>query len=319
MRERSRVALAGWYGYGNVGDDLILRLLREQIDPVAVFSTRAGNVGGVTIEHVADLPSWADRIDLLLIGGGGLLNARWIESLPLAEFAKPYGFLSVGVPHAHALAGSRDALEAARFVSVRDHGALALVSDTFPDLRPLWLPDPGFLLARQGVARRPRLLLNPRAIPDGWLRDDDPPDAEERMLSAMGELVGRFWPRAEVLAIAFEERDRRLLERLPCEGKVVADPEAVDLIAGSSALVTARLHGGIIAATQGTPVVLIDYQDKMRGLGELLGRPALPFAELDRLPDLSTAAFDSAVIDPASAVVAYGAFVERVVGMLGRW
>lgn len=114
----ARVGLAGWYGYGNVGDDLLLRLLTERLRPAAVFSTRAGEWEGLHILDVEEIPLWADRLDLLLVGGGGLLNERWLRKLPLAEFAKPYGLLSVGIPHHRWLDGLEPLLSRARFVTV---------------------------------------------------------------------------------------------------------------------------------------------------------------------------------------------------------
>jgi polysaccharide pyruvyl transferase WcaK-like protein len=95
--------------------------------------------------------------------------------------------------------------------------------------------------------------------------------------------------------------------------------EAVELIATSAALVTSRLHGAIIAATQGTPVVLVDYQDKMRGVAQMLGAPVLRFAELGDLAKSVDKLLDDAAAPPdVTRPAAYGALTARVLNFLTR-
>lgn len=310
-----RIGLAGWYGYRNVGDDLLLRLLAERLDPAAVFATRAGTWAGGPVLDAESLPEWRERLDLLVIGGGGLLNERWLRKLPLEVFGGAYGLLSVGIPHLRWLDDLEPLLSGARFVTVRDHLALEQLRRAYPGVDAWWLPDPAFMLPRRSRPRADRLLLNPRSIPRTWLREDDPEDAEERVVSGFSELAAATAKGTEVLALGFEASDRPLLERLPCEHRIVDAVEAVELIAGSRALVTSRLHGGVIAATQGTPVVLVDYQDKIRGLARLLGLPAVALDGLGGLSDAVAAVLDA----PASpSPAAYGELVGRMLGFLRR-
>lgn len=320
MSDRPRIGLAGWYGYGNVGDDLMLRLLVERVRPAAVFSSRAGSVGEIPIHHVGELPEWDERLDLLLIGGGGLLNQRWIAKLPLADLRLAYGFLSVGIPQARWLGGMEEILARARFVTLRDHLALRMFAETYPDVAAMWLPDPGFMLERLGLPKEARVVLNPRAIPKAWIREEDPDDAEDRQVALMRSLVERFSDRAEVLALGFEQSDAELLARLPCESRVVAESEAVDVIARSAIVVTARLHGGIVAATQGTPVALIDYQDKVRGLAPLVDATLHDLTGLDGIHDVVERALSEPAASDApcarSVPAAYGALTRRVLGFM---
>lgn len=314
-----RIGLAGWYGYGNVGDDLLLGLLMERLRPAAVFSTRAGEWRDVRIHDVADLGSWSERIDLLVIGGGGLLNERWLRKLPLSSFEGAYGLLSVGIPHRRWLEGLEPLLSRARFVTVRDHVALHDIRDAYPGVEAWWLPDPAFMLPRLVRSREDRLLLNPRAIASPWLREDDPDDAVERVVETFAGLAEALEHRGPVLAVGFEEADRELLARLPYEHRIVVEREAVELIATSAALVTSRLHGAIIAATQGTPVVLVDYQDKMRGVAQMLGAPLLSFAELGDLAKSVDKLLDDAAAPPdVTRPAAYGALTARVLNFLTR-
>lgn len=313
-----RVGLAGWYGYENVGDDLILRVLSERLRPAAIFSTKPSSAQQTGIHHVSELLDWQESLDLLLIGGGGLLNDRWLAKLPMAEFAKPYGLLSVGIPSEHWLDGLDDVLAGARFVTVRDHLALETLRRAYPQINAWWLPDPGFMLRRRRVKKRPRIVLNPRALPDAWRREEDPSDAEDLQVAALAALVERFSGRAELLAVGFEESDRALLSRLPCPGRIVAEAEAIDIIARSAILVTSRLHGGIIAATQGTEAMLIDYQDKIRGLGRLLNTRPYALTELHQMPTAMARALERRHPCDTTAPSAYGALTHRVLGLMTR-
>jgi polysaccharide pyruvyl transferase WcaK-like protein len=92
--------------------------------------------------------------------------------------------------------------------------------------------------------------------------------------------------------------------------------EAVELIATSSALVTARLHGGIIAATQGTPVALIDYQDKIRGLAKLLDRPAYSLAQIEGCTEVVDEALTNGGSRSPSPAAAYGDLTRRFLRQL---
>jgi polysaccharide pyruvyl transferase WcaK-like protein len=299
-----------------VGDDLILKLLVDALHPARVFSTRAGRECGIDILDVAELPRRTADFDLLLIGGGGLLNTRWVGSLPLAALGKPYGFLSVGIPHERWLDGMDEVLAPARFVTLRDHLAQDLFATHYPRIPSWWVPDPAFMLRRRRVRPRELVTLVPRTISASWLRPEDPPDADERQIELMSRLIQRFGERAECLALGFEGHDAELLRRLPCETRIVGVEQAVDMISRSTVAVTTRLHGGIIAATQGTPVALIDYQDKMRGLSRLLDLPLFSLADLTGVDGVVEHALsEPAPRDPARAA-AFGSLVARLLRLM---
>lgn len=314
----TRIGLVGWYGYGNVGDDLILRVLRAALAPTAVFSTRAGEADGTAVLHVDALPAASTELDLVIVGGGGLLNDRWIAKLDLAQVACPYAFLAVGIPHVKWLTGMEKVVAGARFVTLRDHLALETFLTAYPGVQAFWLPDPTFVLAKRRVRRRMTIVLIPRVIPRAWLRDDDPEDSEQRQIACMQSIVDRFSHRADVVALGFEESDRPVLARLTCPGHIVGVDAAIDAIARASAVVTSRLHGGIIAATQGTPAALIDYQDKIRGLACLTGQECHRFDDLGRIPDFVEAALNGAAPPNVATARAYGQLTGRVLGFLAR-
>lgn len=89
----SRVLIAGYYGFGNSGDEAILssmvsrlRRLRPELDVVVV----SGNPSQTSKDHVVRAVSWNDvegviavgnQSDLVVLGGGGLFQDYWGASL----------------------------------------------------------------------------------------------------------------------------------------------------------------------------------------------------------------------------------------------
>jgi polysaccharide pyruvyl transferase WcaK-like protein len=324
----------GWYGFGNVGDDLLLKLLTLRLRPSLVFSTTACVVDGVSVHHVDTLLSREHELDLVILGGGGLLNDRFMNLLPLERLSIDYGLLALGAPRRDWLGGLGSVLAGARFISLRDHLTMEMVRARYPKIETWWLPDPAFLLAIDRIpselgtvggpafaGERPRIVLVPRDIPSGWLRNTDPPNAVEVQIEALRRVVGLHAGRIDFLAVGFERRDAAVVSELGCPYRIADVASAMRLIAGSAGVIAARLHAGIIAAATGTPFALIDYQDKMRGLARLLDceHRCFKFEDLDRIEPFvreHLAAPDERV--SVSAPRAYGELVERVLGWLQR-
>jgi hypothetical protein len=65
---------------------------------------------------------------------------------------------------------------------------------------------------------------------------------------------------------------------------VKSPPLLAAILGGADAVVAMRLHAGILAATAGTPAVVIDYDPKTRAFAEQTGqtRWAVPVDELER-------------------------------------
>jgi polysaccharide pyruvyl transferase WcaK-like protein len=84
-----RVLIAGYYGFGNTGDEAILAAMLEDLRAlmpeleVCVVSgdpleTRASHgVSAVTFTDLAGIRDAAERADLLILGGGGLFQDHW--------------------------------------------------------------------------------------------------------------------------------------------------------------------------------------------------------------------------------------------------
>lgn len=195
-----RVAICGYYGFGNAGDELILaailgefRALRAGLaftvisgDPA---STAAGH--GVDAVHWQDLPAIVElvrRADLVLVGGGGLfqeyagidpeslLSADHYSLTYYAEPAilgallgRPVMLYAVGVGPLYSEHGRRivrAACEAADVVTLRDEESLSLVASLGVDPARLRLTaDPAWALPVPGAGAFPAALE--AALPSG--------------------------------------------------------------------------------------------------------------------------------------------------------
>jgi polysaccharide pyruvyl transferase CsaB len=176
-----RVLIAGYYGFGNTGDEAILAAMLEDLRAlmpeleVCVVSgdpleTRASHgVSAVTFTDLAGIRDAAERADLLILGGGGLFQDHWPfepatiltpHHLGIAFYAgvpvlatlldKPLMIYAVGVGPLFsdaARAFTRAAIDQAQVVTVRDAGSLALLEGLGLDpARLRQSADPAFRL-----------------------------------------------------------------------------------------------------------------------------------------------------------------------------
>ncbi len=171
-----RICIAGYYGYGNFGDELILkgiiRLLRhenEEIE-VIVFSsdpeeTRAMHqVQSIFFRDLESLERILRTSDALLIGGGGLFHDYWGVQVDtfrtpsfhgltyyatIADLAYkldiPLFLFGVGIGPLKTETGKRFTrfiCERARRIWVRDHASIRILKEEMHVSRPVaWVPD----------------------------------------------------------------------------------------------------------------------------------------------------------------------------------
>ena len=70
----SKVALLGWYGHGNFGDELILEGLRTLFKGWQIFVFSNDDVGAYPMIDF----NVVNKCDLFVLGGGELINSRWL-------------------------------------------------------------------------------------------------------------------------------------------------------------------------------------------------------------------------------------------------
>ena len=344
------VALGGWYGAANLGDELILSTFVDWV-------RAAGGVPGVISVHPAytratldvetasftDLAEVVERIaacDVFVLGGGGLFQSydafdrASLSRFParnVSQFAQ-YFLLARELGVATAVLGqgvgplhtpdARDitaqVFSQADHCSVRDvESAQLLHAVGVKRIVPI-APDPAWAFHREPhpieLAQRFPQLAGLRvlaiAVRD-WPFDADWEGAFATALKAsVPEGWGCLWldfsrtPSQDALLVEGSEIAHRLIPRLGSERvHVVWDgmrvEEAFDLIAACDALVAMRLHAALLGHLAGVPVVALEYDDKVRVLGDDLRVPADQRMSLTGIPSKLGAAL-RAVCNPQS-------------------
>jgi polysaccharide pyruvyl transferase CsaB len=331
------IGVLGSYGGKNLGDEAILTGLltdlrgRRPDGRMMVFSrnpehTRRAHPGvhAAPWEGISrnDSTETLARLDLLILGGGGILydsEARRYLRLVLAaqERGLPVLTYAVGVgPLTEALdcAMVQETLTAAAEVTVRDEESKLVLEEAAGVTRPVAVTaDPAFLLEPEefGVA-----LLRAEGIPPGrrlvGMSVREPGRATEhldvpgyhRLLAQIGDfLVSRL--DANVLFVPMERDDIRhahgVLSHMTSaeHGRILhggyGPRQLLGLMSHFDMVVGMRLHFLIFAAMSGIPFLPLPYAGKVFEFAQRIGVPVLRgvqrevegplLAEVDRLWD----------------------------------
>ena len=250
--------------------------------------------------------------DRFVLGGGGLFQdyepfdraslarfpaynvAQFAQFARLAaELGVPVAALAQGVgPLAgdEARAIAAEVFTLADVVSVRDEASASVLRDLGVVRETPVAPDPGWTyrsVPRATLAHFPS--LRGRSVLAVVVRDW-PFDRrwEEPFVAALADALPPSWaclwldfarlPDATGECAANDEIAGRLAARIP--GRVHAIwrgmrlDEAAGLLAGCDAAVAMRLHAVLLAHAAGLPVIALEYDDKVRALGDDAGAPA---------------------------------------------
>ena len=303
------VVVAAWVGSPNAGDELLFTALRRKLEArgadvtvVSIDPEATRRDHGVAAVHSRNIPGILSAIraaDALVLGGGGLLQdetshlnlpyhlsrvwAARLTGTPVAGVGLGAGALGSGF--ARGLV--RRALRRNRGIAVRDEESASLLSALgVPGV--VTAADLAFSLPAPPVERQDRLVVclrswpaRARALPMSvrWRRDL----GEDRLF---GNLAARLDEAAEAtgLAVRFVAFHRgrddvlhgRVAERMRTPASSVAPgPEGiVGELGAARAVVTMRYHGGVLAAMQDRPIVLVGGSAKIASLAGALGAGA---------------------------------------------
>ena len=189
-RMRRTVVLAGYYGFGNTGDEAILASilagLRRRV-PGTAFIVVSGDPEATRTQHGVEAVGWRDvsaisasvaKSDVVLVGGGGLFQDYWgLDTKTLltprhgeiAFYAGPvvlaalarkpallYGLGFGPLASSEARRYARAVADAAVHLSVRDEASRdLLVATGVPEARITVTADPAFALEVSGGAPAP--------------------------------------------------------------------------------------------------------------------------------------------------------------------
>jgi polysaccharide pyruvyl transferase CsaB len=318
-KEVYRVGITGSYGGLNLGDEAILQSIITQLRrdvpkvEITVFSRdaedtkrRHGVERAVPVRNLsrAEVLPEVERLDLLILGGGGILydaDARtYLREVSLAREKRiPVMVYAVGagpLNHAAAQAAVRDNLGDAVVVTVREksaHRALeeaGLHRDVVVTADPALLlkpePLPRGVLKHEGLEGRRRLIGMSVREPGVAAPDLDEKVYHALLANAADFIVDRydadvvFVPMERsvldtqhshaVIAMMLRAQRATVLKGEYTSGQMLSWMGKFDFALGM------RLHFLVFAAIQGTPFVALPYAGKVSGFLEALGLPAPP-------------------------------------------
>lgn len=295
----SRVVISGYYGYGNVGDEIVLdslvQWLRESnlVEDIVVLSADPGRTSarlGVRSVHRYS-PGGIIRalLDsrLLLSGGGsliqdytsvrsplyylGILTAAIMLRRKVAVVGQGIGPIESGPIRGLA----RAVLSGADYISLRDQGSIDSLEEIgVPRARVRLGADLAFLQsstmldAGETAARRRRPVVfviprGPRAARhSGW------PSVLMEGLNSFAKGEHRL------IAVAFQRGDSVQLANGEVLCPPAVSPECADrIVRGASVVVSCRLHGLVLAVRAGVPCIAIGSDPKMRDFSREAGLP----------------------------------------------
>jgi polysaccharide pyruvyl transferase CsaB len=268
-----KLLINGYYGYGNLGDEAILSGLVSQLRDshrITVLSgkpaetRRLHGVAAVPRYWAAPLALWQSEV--LISGGGGLLqdktSSRSLQYyLGLIDLAKKlrkrvivYG-QSIGPLSA---AGRRAVAEVLKNVpiAVRDRASQQLLADLGLDAK--LVADAALLLEAEPVLPSKTILLLPR---------HSYPDVTDALIQVARALLRKGIPVAASMVQPDEDSAEleRLLKTVPevLRWSASTPEELLGLIAKAAYVISARLHGLILAAAAGVNYSGIVYDPKV--------------------------------------------------------
>jgi polysaccharide pyruvyl transferase CsaB len=314
-----RVGITGSYGGLNLGDEAILQSIITQLRrdlpvEITVFSrdaedtkARHGVERAVPVRKLsrAEVVPEVERLDLLIVGGGGILfdaEARIYlrEALIAQEKGVPVMLYAIGAgPLADPAAQKavRECLEHVEVITVRERGAqhvleeagvhrdIVVTADPALLLKPE--PLPRGILKQEGLEGRRRLVGMSVREPGVAAPDIDENVYHGLLANAADFMVDRF--DADVVFVPMERSvlDTQhshavIAKMLRAQRATVLKGEytsgqLLSLMDKFSFAVGMRLHFLLFAALRGVPFVALPYSGKVTGLLEDLQVPTPPY------------------------------------------
>jgi polysaccharide pyruvyl transferase CsaB len=308
------IGLSGSYGGLNVGDEAILTAANSALrtavpgSEIVVFSrnaqhTREQQAADRVIASreamLDEMTAETERLDLLLLGGGGILydreSERYLHVARVAQRAAvPTATYAIGVGPLERTAERQavaEVLNGMRFITVRDVRAKLLLQEIGVE-RPIavtgdpalaLVPEPFTreMLQAEGIPIDRRIVGMSVREPGGAAAALDGSAYHGLLADAADFIAARF--DAEILFVPMEQQDVREAHRVIGEmafseramvlrgdyrpGQLLGLMDHLDLAVGM------RLHFLIFAAVAGLPLVALPYASKVTAFMEALGIP----------------------------------------------
>lgn len=302
-----RFLLSGYYGFGNVGDEALLRVIVAQLrtrHPLATLDVLSAAPEETAHEFgISATPRWDQgairaaigRADIVLSGGGGLLqNATSLRSLlyyagiirtALRAGKRTMVFAqSVGPLDFWGKRTVRECCKGLHAATVRDSRSRALFAPLVPKTRVERTADPVFLydLPEQEGPRSDVLDDVEPLVVVSVRKTSHYADGIPLLAAAVDRLAERHGARVAFVpfgGVADAEASTAVIRK--CRSKPMLVPcDGLDAIAAVMAraklVIGVRLHALILAIRFGIPFLAVPYDPKVAGLTEDIGYPLAP-------------------------------------------
>ncbi|WP_437615616.1 polysaccharide pyruvyl transferase family protein [Sorangium sp. So ce834] len=315
-----RIGISGSYGGMNLGDEAILdgivSQLRESVPAeITVFSMcpedtrirhrveRAVPVRNLTRKEAA---AEVERLDLLILGGGGILYdqdaALYLREVFMAqEFGVPVVIYAVSagpLSDPSAKQAVREALNAADVITVRDKQGYRLIEEAGVDREIHLTADPALLLREEPLpveAIRAEGVEFERHLVGFSVREPGPaaphidPDEYYSLLANAADFVVERLD-ADVVFVSMERTDvqhshavvahMKNAERAEVLRRRYTPQQILGLVGHLEFAVGMRLHFLILSALRETPFVALPYAAKVTGFIEDLEMETPPLGSI---------------------------------------
>src|SRR5918996_1679151 len=314
-----RVGITGSYGGLNLGDEAILQSmigqLRKDVPKVeiTVFSRDAEDTKrrhqverAVPVRKLsrAEVQPEVQRLDLLILGGGGILydaDARtYLREVQLArEKRVPVFVYAIGagpLKHAGAQAAVREVLDQVDIVTVRERSAQQVLEEAGVHREIVVTADPALLLKPEPLPRgilKHEGLEGSRRLVGMSVREPGvaAPDLDEKIYHALLANAADFMVDRWNANVVFVPMERSVLDTQHSHAVIAkmlraqratvlkgeyTSGQMLSWLGKFDFALGMRLHFLIFAAIQGTPFAALPYAGKVSGFLEALGVPAPP-------------------------------------------
>lgn len=288
--KHQKIALCGYYGHGNLGDEAILQVITKHIQKSAPCAHLAIINPKSPIEAIIALQG----AKLFIFGGGSLLqNATsdssllcYLMTIRLASalcnhkimLSNGFGpIIESNIPRDILLQAIKNAVDTFDYVSVRDRKSQKSLQALLPNKKIDLIPDPVYELLPQANDNINKNLINhPQNssyivyIPNSRALHISKLNAKQ-MYSALTHLANKV--NASLLIAVMNNKDVPLAKKIFAKSKSVRFillknvEDLCEIASGASLVITQRYHGALVSLALEIPTLALSTDPKIISLG----------------------------------------------------